>query len=179
MGDIRTTGAAPPIEPVLLNWDEVASGKHAFDLISIEGTVVSQVRDHAQDVYVISVPGGHLFSALVRHPFVYDWGVPRPPLPPMPQIQAGSKVRVTGVAQLDDGNPYNGAVAFGILMRSFDDVTVIAPPTPMNVRNLTILVGLLVLFVVAIGLRGWVVERRMRRQTAAVAYAERRRGKIL
>jgi len=33
--------------------------------------------------------------------------------------------------------------------------------------------------VVAIGLRGWVVERRMRRQTATVAYAERRRGKIL
>jgi diguanylate cyclase (GGDEF)-like protein len=179
MGDIRTEGAAPPIEPVLLNWDEIASGKHAFDLISIDGTVVSQVREHSQDEYVISVPGGHLFSALMRHPFVYDWGVPRPALPPMPQIPAGSKVRVTGVAQLDDGNPYNGAVAFGILMRSFDDVTVVAPPTPLSVRNLTILVGILVLVVVGIGLRGWVVERRMRRQTAAVAYAERRRGKIL
>jgi len=54
MGDIRTEGAAPPIEPVLLNWDEIASGKHAFDLISIDGTVVSQVREHSQDEYVIS-----------------------------------------------------------------------------------------------------------------------------
>jgi len=178
MGNIRTTGPAAPVEPVLLNWDEVASGKHAFDLISIEGSIVSQVREHAQDVYVISVPGDHLFSALVRHPFVYAWGDTRP-IPPMPQILAGTKVRVTGVAQLDNGNSYNGAVAFVLLLRSFDDVTVIAPPTLLNVRNLTILVGLLVAIVVAIGLRGWAVERRMRRQTAAVAYAERRRGKIL
>jgi diguanylate cyclase (GGDEF)-like protein len=179
MGNIRTTGASAPVEPVLVSWDQVASGKHSFDLISIEGTVVSQVREHAQDVYVIAVPGDHLFSALVRHPFIYDWGAPRPPLPPMPKIQAGSTVRVTGVAQLDNGNPYNGAVAFQILMRSFDDFTVVAPPTPMNVQNLTILVGLLVAVVVAIGLRGWVVERRMRRQSATAAYAERRRGKIL
>ena len=178
MGDIRTTGVPAPIEPVLLNWDEVASGKHSFDLISIEGSVVSQVRGHAQDEYVISVPSGHLFSALVRHPYDYDWGVPHP-LPLMPRIPAGSKVRVTGVAQLDDGNPYNGAVAFVILMRSFDDIALIAPPTLLNVQNLVILVGILVAIVVAIGLRGWVVERRMRRQTAAVAYTERRRGKIL
>jgi len=178
MGNIRTTGAGAPIEPVLLNWDTVASGKHAFDLISIEGSVVSQVREHAQDVYVISVPGDHLFSAFVRHPFIYEWGVAKP-LPPMPKIPPGSRVRVTGVAQLDNGNPYNGAVAFGLLMRSFDDVTVIEPPTLLNVGNLMILVGLLAAVVVAIGSRGWVVERRMRRQTAAVAYAERRRGKIL
>jgi diguanylate cyclase (GGDEF)-like protein len=162
----------------LLSWDQVASGKHAFDLISIEGTVVSQVREYAKDEYVISVPGDHLFSALVRHPFVYDWGVTRP-LPLMPEIPAGSKVRVTGVAQLDSGNPYNGAVAFVLQLRSFDDVTVIAPPTLLNVRNLMIVVGLLVAVVVAIGMRGWVVERRMRGHTAAVAYAERRRGKIL
>jgi diguanylate cyclase (GGDEF)-like protein len=178
MGNIRTTGVAAPIVPVLCNWEEVASGKHAFDLISIEGTVVSQVREQAQDVFVISLPGDHLFSARIRHPFIYDWLGPRV-LPQMPNILAGSKVRVTGVAQLDDGNPYNGAVAFGLLMRSFDDVTVIEPPTMLNVRNLTIMVGLLVVVVVAIGLRGWVVERRMRRQTAAIAYAERRRGKIL
>ena len=178
MGNIHTTGAAAPVEPVLLNWDEVASGKHAFDLISVEGTVVSQVREQAQDVYVISVPGDHLFSAFVRHPFIYDWLGSRQ-LPAMPQIPPGSRIRVTGVAQLENGDPYNGPVAFGLLLRSFDDVTVIEPPTMLNVQNLMILVGMLVLIVVAIGLRGWVVERRMRRQTANVAYAERRRGKIL
>ncbi len=178
MGSIRSTGASTPVQPVLLSWDEVASGKHSFDLISIEGTVVTQVREHAQDVYTISVPGDHLFSASVRHPFVYDWGVARP-LPPMPNILPGSRIRVTGVAQLDDGNPYNGLVAFSVLMRSFDDVAVIAPPTLLNVRNLVILVGLLVAVVVMIGLRGWVVERRMRRQTASIAYTERRRGRIL
>jgi diguanylate cyclase (GGDEF)-like protein len=156
----------------------VASGKHSFDLISIEGTVVTQVREHAEDVYTISVPGDHLFSATVRHPFVYDWGAARQ-LPAMPMIPSGTRVRITGVVQLEDGNPYNGAVAFQILMRTFDDLKVIAHPSLLNVRNLVIVVAILVAIVVAIGLRGWVVERRMRQQTAAVAYAERRRGKIL
>lgn len=178
LGDIRNAGAAAPVKPVLLTWDEVASGKHAFDLISIEGTILTQVREHAQDVYTISVPGNHVFSASVRHPYVYEWGMNQP-APPMPRIPVGSRVMVTGVAQLDDGNPYNGAVAFGLLLRSFDDVTVIAQPTMLNVRNLMILVGILVAIVVAIGLRGWSVERSMRRQTAAIAYTERRRGKIL
>lgn len=178
LGQIRSTGAAAPVEPVLLSWDEVASGKHSFDLISIEGTVVTQVREHAQDVYTISVPGSHLFSASVRHPFDYDWGVTKP-LPAMPHILSGSKIRVTGVAQLDDGNPYNGAVAFSVLMRSFDDIAVVEPPTLLNVRNLVILVAILIAVVVAIGLRGWAIERRMRRQTSTIAYTERRRGKIL
>jgi diguanylate cyclase (GGDEF)-like protein len=178
LGDIRNSGTAAPIQPLLLSWDEVASNKHAFDLISIEGTVLTQVREQAQDVYTISVPGGHVFSASVRHPYQYAWGAVTP-LPPMPHILPDSRVRITGVAQLDDGNPYNGAVAFVILMRSFDDIAVVAPPALLNVRNLIILVGFLVAVVVAIGLRGWVVERRMRHQTASVAYTERRRGKIL
>jgi diguanylate cyclase (GGDEF)-like protein len=178
MGQIRNTGTAAAVQPVLLSWDEVASGKHAFDLITIEGTILTQVREHAQDIYTIAVPGKHVFSASIRHPYVYQFGDTTPP-PQMPHILPGSKIRVTGVAQLDDGNPYNGAVAFSVLMRSFDDITVVAPPTLLNVRNLVILVGILVLVVVAIGLRGWVVERRMRRQIAAVAYTERRRGKIL
>jgi diguanylate cyclase (GGDEF)-like protein len=178
MGQIRSTGASAPIEPVSLSWDQVASGKHSFDLVSVEGTIVTQVREHSKDVYTISVPGGHVFSASMRHPYPYDWLGPRL-LPPMPDILPGSRVRVTGVAQLEDANPYNGPAAFQLLLRSFDDVNVIAPPTAMNVRNLMVLVGLLVAVVVAIGLRGWVVERRMRRQSATVAYAERRRGKIL
>jgi diguanylate cyclase (GGDEF)-like protein len=80
---------------------------------------------------------------------------------------------------LKDSNPYNGPVPFDILLRSFNDIDVIAKPSLLNVRNLILLVGLLLALVVAVGARGWAIERRVSRQTAALAYVERRRSSIL
>jgi diguanylate cyclase (GGDEF)-like protein len=177
LGAIRNTGAAAPIEPRPLAWDDVASGKYAFDLVSIEGNVVSQVREHAQDIYIIS-DGKHLFSATVRHPFVYEWNV-QPDLPPMPAIQSGSRVRVTGVAILDDGNPFNGAMAFGVLLRTADDVAVLSRPSLLNVQNLVLLLGVLLLVVFGAVARGWSLERRVRREMAVAATMERWRSRIL
>ena len=177
LGQIRSTGTAAPIVPIPVTWEDLASGKHSYDLVSIEGKVVTQVQEHAQDVYIISA-GDRLFSAAVRHPFVYEFGVDKPP-PPMPKIDPGSKVRVTGVAILDDGNPFNGAVAFGILLRTTSDVIVIARPPLLTVRNLVPLVILLLGVVVAAGIRGWAVDRKVRRETVSMAYIEQRRSRIL
>jgi diguanylate cyclase (GGDEF)-like protein len=177
LGQIQSTGAADPIVPVPLTWDQLASGKHSFDLVSIEGKVVTQVREHSQDVYIISA-GDHLFSAALRHPFVYEWGVLTPP-PPVPAIAPGSRVRVTGVAILDDGNPFNGAVEFRIQLRSASDVVVVQHPPLINVRNLVLLVILLLVVVVVGGLREWTIERKVRRHTAELAYVEQRRSRIL
>lgn len=41
------------------------------------------------------------------------------------------------------------------------------------------LVAFLIAVVVAIGARGWVIERNVRKQTVALAYLEMRRGRIL
>jgi diguanylate cyclase (GGDEF)-like protein len=48
-----------------------------------------------------------------------------------------------------------------------------------NVHDLTLLVWLLIFVVLAVGLRIWFVERKVRRQIAGLAYVEQRRGKIL
>jgi diguanylate cyclase (GGDEF)-like protein len=177
LGQVRSMGAAALVIPVPVTWEELASGKHSYDLVSIEGRVVTQVREHAQDVYIISA-GDRLFSATMRHPFVYEWGVARPP-PPMPDIASGSVVRVTGVAILDDGNPFNGAVAFGILLRTASDVIVVDRPPLLTVRNLILLVILLLGVVVAAGVRGLAFERKRRRESGALAYIEQRRSRIL
>jgi diguanylate cyclase (GGDEF)-like protein len=177
LGEVRSTGAADPVVPVLVTWDQVASGKHSFDLVSIEGKVVTQVREHSQDVYIISA-GDHLFSAALRHPYVYEWGVLTPP-PRVPTIAPESRVRVTGVAILDDGNPYIGPVEFRVQLRDASDVVVVQNPPLLNVRNLVLLVILLLVVVVFGGLRGWVIEHRIRRQTDALAYIEQRRSRIL
>jgi diguanylate cyclase (GGDEF)-like protein len=177
LGLIRSTGATAPIVPIPVTWKDLASGKHSYDLVSIEGRVVSQVRVQAEDVYIVSA-GDRLFSATVRHPYVYEWGVVKLP-PPMPDIASGSMVRLTGVAILDDGNPYNGESAFAILLRTASDVIVIKRPPLLTVRNLVLLVILLLAVVVAVGARGLFIERKVRRETVALAYIEQRRSRIL
>lgn len=183
-GDLRTTGGSAPVPPVSVNWDQLASGRHAFDLVSIEGQVVTQVREHAQDVYIIAAEG-HLFSATVRFPVVFDPKEVNAP-PPMPSIPEGSTVRVTGVAIHDDANPFNGPMAFGILLRASSDVTVIKNPSLLSVRNLILLIS--VLLVSMAGGAAWVLmlRRKVHQQTAelaarkeAEAVLERKRSRIL
>jgi diguanylate cyclase (GGDEF)-like protein len=184
LADLRTTGEVAPVTPRAVTWDELATGKHAFDLVTIDGVVITQVREHAQDVYIIAVDG-HLFSATVRHPSRVGWGIVSPP-PPMPLIPSGSEVKVTGVAIHDDANPFNGPMAFGILLRSSSDVVVIASPSWLNVRNLILIVSLLLILVALVGMWVWMLRRKVHRQTAqlaaqkeAEANLERQRSRIL
>jgi diguanylate cyclase (GGDEF)-like protein len=169
-----------PITPQPVTWHQLtfwSANKpegHQYDLVSIEGQVVTEVRGAAQDEYVL-VSGGQLFSAIYRHPPAADV------LPSMMQIPLGSRIRVTGICMIEDTNPSNISeeVPFDILLRSFDDISVVARPSLLNIRNLLLLVGLLIAVVFAVGVRGWGIERRVRRQTAEMALIEQRRSRIL
>ena len=97
----------------------------------------------------------------------------------MRDIPVSARVRVTGICLLDDANPFNGDVPFTILMRSYDDIEMIARPSWMTVPNLIILAAILLLLVVAVGTRSWALERKVRRENATAAYVEQRRGRIL
>jgi diguanylate cyclase (GGDEF)-like protein len=88
-------------------------------------------------------------------------------------------VRVTGICITEDSNPYNEEVPFNILMRSFDDIQIIANPTLLNTRNLMILIVLLLGIVALAGVWGWRLERTVRNQSAATAEIERKRSHIL
>jgi len=101
------------------------------------------------------------------------------PLAPMKQVPIGSVVRVAGICIVETSNPYRNDVPFNILMPTPDDIAVVLRPSPLTVRNLTIVVGMLLLVVLIVGARSWVIERRVRRQTAALATMERRRSHIL
>jgi diguanylate cyclase (GGDEF)-like protein len=177
--EIHDSRIQAPIAPLPVTWRQLAHGNnspdgHHFDLVSIEGQVMMEVREDSQDEYVL-VSDGHLFSAVYPHPQPTS----RLPLPPMKQIPVGSRAQVTGICMPQSSNPLNGPVAFDLMLRSFDDLTVVARPSLLNIRNLVLLVGLLLVVVFAVGARGWFIERRVRRQTAALAYIERRRRHIL
>jgi diguanylate cyclase (GGDEF)-like protein len=97
----------------------------------------------------------------------------------MKQIPIGTRVRVTGICITEDSNPFASEVAFDILMRSFDDISVVAQPSRLNIRNLIIIVGLLLAVVFLVVARGWAIERRVRWQSATLACIEQRRSRIL
>jgi len=173
--EIRDEGVQAPIAPRPVSWQQLAvNGNvlvgHHYDLVSIEGQVVMAARVPAQDEYILETDG-HPFSAIYRH---QDG-----PVGSLKEIPLGSRVRVTGICTDDDANPFNRTVPFEILLRSFDDVTVVAPPSPLNIRNLILVVCALILVVFAMLAWGWALERKVRRQTTALAQIERRRGRIL
>jgi diguanylate cyclase (GGDEF)-like protein len=179
--EISEVGPHDELKPVRSTSTELASGKHAFDLVSTEGKVLVSIRGAAQDEYVLD-SNGRLFSAIYRHP-----DLPASVIPAMKPVSVGSQVRVTGICSLEHGSdPLGDPVAFNILLRGFDDVEVLAGPSWFDIRHLGELVSLLLLIVMGVGARGWTLERRIRRQTTALALRveaevemERRRSRIL
>jgi diguanylate cyclase (GGDEF)-like protein len=176
--EIRDSQLQAPVQPQSATWRQLAFwgrsqlGGREYDLVSIEGRVVTVLREATQDEYVL-VADGQEFTAVYRHP------PPPRPLPRMLQVPVGSTIRVTGICVPLDANPFNNQTPFDILMRSFDDIQVVGRPSLLTIRNLMILIGLLLAVVIAAGLREWTLERKVRRQTANVAYLERRRRRIL
>jgi diguanylate cyclase (GGDEF)-like protein len=178
-GEVRETSTQAPVTPSLFTWRQLAMGgnaghSHVFDLVSVEGQVMTEVRQATQDEYVLN-SDGHLLSAIIRHPGPINLIT----LAPMREIPVGTRIRVTGICLLADANPFNGEVPFNILMRNVDDIAIVARPPWLNVRHLILIVGLLLLVVIAVGLRSLAIERRVRRRTAALAYLEQRRSRIL
>ncbi len=149
--------------PVETTHKELTTSHHIIDLVSVEGQVVMESRGATEDQYELTADG-QLFSAVYRHPLVGHSS-----LPPMTQVPLGSKVRVTGICITEDSNPFNNNVSFDILMRSFDDITVVAEPSLLNVTNLAIIALVLLLLATAAGAWGWTLRRKVHEQTTAMA----------
>ena len=169
--EIKDGGLRAPVPPQPSTWKQLSSSAQLFDLVSIEGEVVTEVNEGSQDEYVLKADD-KLFTALIRNSY---GSTPQP----MREVPLGSRVRVTGICILSDSNPFDGQVPFNILLRNFDDIAVIAKPTLLNVRNLILLIGLLLVVVFAGAAKAWAIESRVRRQNALMAYIERRRRRIL
>ena len=175
-GTIRDTLTPAPVAPLAAAWDDLSpkgysSPGHHDDLISIEGRVVTEVREASQDEMVLRASSGKLFSAIFRHPNDQRTAIK--------EVATDSNVRVIGICVLENSDPFMVQVPFRILLRNNDDITVIARPSPINTRNLLIALGLLLLVVFAVIARSWLIERNVRRQATTMAEIERRRSRIL
>jgi diguanylate cyclase (GGDEF)-like protein len=187
--EIQDSGKQARLEPKLATWDQLAASKNLFDLVSVEGSVVAQVRGAAQDEYVLDA-NGDLFSAVFRRPIADadDSGIP-----PMKHVALGSKVRVTGICFSHSTNRLEARVPFDILLRSPDDIAVIAGAPWLTVGNLAKLAAALFLVLLAISIWVLLLGIRVRRQTAKmtaqseaeaeqqrrIAQLEQRRSRVL
>jgi diguanylate cyclase (GGDEF)-like protein len=165
--EVKDDHVHAPIAPLPSSWQNLTLNEsntfgHVYDLVSIEGRVVTEAREAAQDQYVL-MSDGHLTTAIYRRSDEAN------PAQAMKMIPLGSKVRVSGICVLENSNPFNGPVPFNILLRSFDDITVVAGPPLLNVRNLVIVIGLLLVVVALVGARGWAMERKASQKSAALA----------
>jgi diguanylate cyclase (GGDEF)-like protein len=172
-GEVQETGAYRPVAALPVTRSQLTASRNIFDLVSVEGQVVSVVRENSLDQYVL-VSEGQIFSAIFRRSQVGS-----APPPPLKDIPTGARVRVTGICVLQNSNPFGREVPYDILLRSPDDIAMVARPSWRNVRNLTIAVGLLIFVLVAVGARAWIIEHRMRRHSASLAAIEHRRSRIL
>jgi diguanylate cyclase (GGDEF)-like protein len=165
---VQDTGVPQPVAPHEATWSDLTQSHHLFDLVSIQGKVVVAVREAAQDEYVL-LSEGHRFSAIVRHPASTYSSTAPPPMPLLKQVPVGSTVRVTGVCILEDSNPFDASVPFDLMMRSSDDIAVVIRPSWITVQNLARLVSVLLVMMLAVTTWGWTLQRKVRRQTAALA----------
>lgn len=172
-----------PITPRPATWEQLASWSstvpdgHQNDLVSISGRVVEAVREATRDEFVID-SGAGLFTAIYHHP------PPPSVLPPMADLPLGSRIRVIGIcSRTDTKSAIPGQeVPFDILMRSLNDVALIAKPPLVNTENLIRAVSLLLLVVIAVGAWGWTLRKKVGQQTVALASMaafEKRRSHIL
>ena len=178
-GEIQDSHISMPVKPQQATWRELGFwspnnlGGHQNDLVSIEGQVTTEARQATQDEYVL-VSGGRMLTAIYRHPPGDD------DLAPMKRIPLGSRIRVTGICTMLDTASVNpgGESSFNILLRSFDDIDVVARPSVVNVRSLLILIGLLLVLVLMIGARGWSLDRKVKKQAVALAARIEREANI-
>lgn len=173
--EIQSSASSISLHAPQVDAKHLASGSHAFELVSVEGQLVTRVREAAQDQYVL-VSQGHVFSAIYRHP---ERGLDLP-VSPMQNFRVGSRVRVTGICVLDRGDQFRGPVAFHILLRSSDDAAFVAGPSLISVRTLGILLGLLVVVIfIAVG-KSLLLERKLHRHAvASAASVERWRNRVI
>jgi len=162
--------AATAAQPA--TWQELAAGSHPFDLVSVEGEVVTTAREAARDEMIIS-SAGQLFTAVYNR---LNGAAPQKKIAP------GSKIRVTGISIPENPTPLTSQVSVEILLRSPDDLAVVSRPSLLAIRSPSFLLVPMLLVIVALGAWGWRLKGRVSRQAsklAALAYLEQRRSRIL
>jgi len=163
-GQLQKLTQNSTVAPQAIGWEAASAGKFAYNLIAMEGEVVAMVHDTRVDLFVIRSEG-HLFSATMRHSssdaaLAGDTAV-------MPEV--GSRVRVSGICFVDNGNHWRDRLWFDLRMRSLQDIAVVQEPSWWTVKRLTYVTTVLSVIILVAVIWAGLLDRRVRRQNAILA----------
>lgn len=179
-GAVEDTHVLGYVKPfVAADWQQLALWSlnkptgHQNDLVSIEGRIVTEVREPLQDQYVLN-SDGRLFSAVLRHPSGSEPA-------PMLRFPTGALLRVTGICTIPDLSAIvpGGDVPFQVMLRTRDDLVRTGNPPLFSPRNMIVLAAILLAACLLAIFWGWHLERTLRRQSGAMTRLEQRRSAIL
>ena len=165
------TGQLAPVAPQPVSYDEAMSGAYSDSLISLRGTVLSQLHGERSDTLVVMVD---------RHPV--NMVMRRKGRPSLPDLPAGTLVVVTGICSVTPSDMWNKPLLFRLDLREDSDLDILARTSWWNVQHLLMVVGtLLALFLLILV---WVVvlRRRVANQTGQIERSirvERQRSRLL
>ncbi len=165
----RRTGRVTPPTPQLVTAHDVLAGAHEAQLVRVEGTLLSEAREPRNDVLVLTAGGG-FFNALVASDRAGD---------ALRALAPGSQLRVTGVAYL---RRLGAGGSFDLLMRTGDDVELVAGPGWLERHASGVALGVSLLALAALG-AVFVLRRQVARQArqvqAVIAENERRLTQVV
>jgi hypothetical protein len=122
---LRYIASGPPPRPRPVEIAEILSGSLNNNLISIEGHLVRRLREPSREALLLQI-GSTLLVAELRDPTEPD---------PLRNLRDGSKIRISGISIVEVDGPWHvggasaGAVSSIVLLRSPEDVEVVAPPS--------------------------------------------------
>jgi PAS domain S-box-containing protein len=160
----RKVSSGNPVKPDKINPDEALTGNYDCRLVQIEATLLDRAQ-HSKEPFLVLQAKGFVFHAYLRSQGQnVEFG----------QIEKGSKLSVTGVSIIDDlgENWHSGpgwrAASFRLLLRSPEDVVVLAQPPWWTLPKLFWAVGILCAIILTAF--GWVVllRRRVNQQTQII-----------
>jgi len=163
-GQLRSIATSKPQPVETIAWEKAAAGKSAYNLVAMEGQVVGMVHDSRVDMFII-VSNGHLFSASLRHSSsdanltAVSFETP----------EVGTRVKVTGVCFVAEGNHWRDRLWFDIRMRSLGDIVILQQPSWWTVKRLAYVITFMSAMILIAVIWAGLLDRRLRRQTAIVA----------
>ena len=159
-GTVRLLWNGSPTPPIVITPLQAASGAYDARFVETEGRLTA-IRQWGSNEQVLElIGGGQPFSALYENQ----------PSSSLPPLEINSLLRIRGVCVLNR-KVTREITPFAILLRSSDDIQVIAPPpwwTPEHV-------ALLFLFLIAFALLVQLLYFRMRTWQAGIITEERER----
>jgi PAS domain S-box-containing protein len=154
----RPTGQHQVLTPLRITPKEALFGSYDAQLVEIDGVLQSDRPDNAGGHVLVTESGNLVFHALIDQTRIQS---------PWPNLLAGTRMRLTGICSVradENGN----ASEFRIILRSPQDIAVLARPPWLNASRALSLLGLLV--AVIAGAFVWLLSlrRRVLRQTGVI-----------